>query len=53
MLLLYQGLIGSVVEYASICYANMAKTHFIKLERIQYTPNNSLGILSGKPPLEE
>jgi ribonuclease HI len=65
MLLLYQGLIGSVLEYASICYANMAKTHFLKLERIQYrgirialglmksTPNNSLGVLSGKPPLEE
>jgi ribonuclease HI len=65
MLLLYQGLIGSVVEYASICYGNMAKTHLIKLERIQYrgirialglmrsTPNISLGILSGIPPLEE
>jgi len=65
MLLLYQGLIGSVLEYASVCYANLAKTHFLKLERVQYrgirvalglmisTPNNSLGVLSGIPPLEE
>jgi hypothetical protein len=65
MLIMYQGLVGSVLEYASICYANMAKTHFLKLERIQNrgrgsalrlmksTPNNSLEVLSGKPPLED
>jgi hypothetical protein len=63
MLLLYRGLIGSVLEYGSVCYARMARTHMLLLERIQYrglrismslmgsTPNNSLGVLSGIPPL--
>jgi hypothetical protein len=60
MLLLYRGLIGSVVEYGSVCYAGMARTHMLLLERVQYralriamglmgsTTNNSL---SGIPPL--
>jgi hypothetical protein len=63
MLLLFRGLIGSVLEYGSVCYAEMAKTHMLLLERIQYralrismglmgsTSNNSLGVLSGIPPL--
>jgi hypothetical protein len=63
MLVLYRGLIGSVLEYGSVCYAGMAKTHMVLLERIQYralrismglmgsTSNNSLGVLSGIPPL--
>jgi hypothetical protein len=28
--------IGSVLEYGSVCYAGMAKTHMLLLERIQY-----------------
>jgi hypothetical protein len=64
ILLLYRGLIGSVLEYGSVCYAGMAKTHMLLLERIQYralrisiglmesTLNNSLGVLSGVPPLQ-
>jgi hypothetical protein len=58
MLLLYRGLIGSVLEYGSVCYAGM-----LLLEHVQYralrismglmgsTPNNSLGDLSGIPQL--
>jgi hypothetical protein len=56
MLLIYRGLIGSVLEYGSVCFAGLAKTHMLLLERIQYralrismglmgfTPNNSLGV---------
>jgi hypothetical protein len=29
MLLLYRGLIGSVLEYGSVCYAGMARTHML------------------------
>jgi hypothetical protein len=36
MLLLYRSLIGSVLEYGSICYAEMARTHMLLLERVQY-----------------
>jgi hypothetical protein len=65
MLLLYKGLIGSVLDYASVYYSGMAKTHMLRLEKVQYrgirlalgpmcsTPNNSLGVLSGIPPLPE
>jgi hypothetical protein len=60
---IYRGFIGSVLEYGSVCSSEMAKTHMLLLERIQYraliismglmgsTPNNSLGVLSGIPPL--
>jgi hypothetical protein len=53
------------LDYASVCYSGMAKTHMLRLERVQYrgirlalrlmcsTPNNSLGVLSGLPPLPE
>jgi hypothetical protein len=46
-----------------VCFTNMAKTHMLGLERVQYrrlrialglmgsTPNNCLGDLSGIPPL--
>jgi hypothetical protein len=36
MLLLYRGLIGSVLEYGPVCYAGIARTHILLLERIQY-----------------
>jgi hypothetical protein len=35
----------------SVCYAGMAKTHVLLLERIQYRAL-SLGVLSGVPPLQ-
>jgi hypothetical protein len=62
---LYRGLIGSVLEYGSVCFPNMARTHMLGLERVQYralrialglmgsTSNNCLGDLSGIPPLAE
>jgi hypothetical protein len=65
MLLLYKSLIGSVLDYALLCYFGMAGTHMLRLERVQYrsirlalgpmcsTPNNSLGVLSDIPPLPE
>jgi hypothetical protein len=61
----FRGLIGSVLEYGSVSFTNMAKTHMLGLERVQYqalrialgligfTPNNCLGVLSGIPPLAE
>jgi hypothetical protein len=61
-----QRICGSILDYASVCYSGMAiRTHFLKLERLQYrglrialglmqsTPNNSLGVLSGVAPLAE
>jgi hypothetical protein len=36
MLLLYKILVGSILHYASVCYSGMARTHFLKLERLQY-----------------
>jgi hypothetical protein len=36
MLLLYKELVGSILDYASVCYSGMARTHFLKLERLQY-----------------
>jgi hypothetical protein len=65
MLLLYKGLMGSNLDYASVCYSGMARTHFLKLERLHYrglkialvlmqsTANNSLGVLSSVFPLAE
>jgi hypothetical protein len=56
---------GSNLNFASVCYSRMARTHFLKLERLQYrglrivlglmqlTPNNSLGVLSGVSLLAE
>jgi hypothetical protein len=53
MLLLNKGLVGSILVYASLSYSGMARTHFLKLEKLQYrslritlglmqsTPNNS------------
>jgi hypothetical protein len=64
MFFLYRGLIGTVLDYASVLYSGMAKTHMLCLERVQYrdirldlgimcsTPNNSLGVLS-VPPFPE
>jgi hypothetical protein len=57
--------VGSILDYASVSYSGMARTHFLKLKRLQYrglgivlglmqsTPTNSLGILSGVSPLAE
>jgi hypothetical protein len=65
ILLLYKGLIGSVLDYASVCYSGMAKTHMLRLERVQYrdirlalglmcsTSNNRLRVLSVIPSLSE
>jgi hypothetical protein len=36
MLLLYKRLVGSILDYASVCYSGMARTHFLKLKRLQY-----------------
>jgi hypothetical protein len=48
--------VGSVLEYGSVCYSGMARTHMLRLERVQYrririalglmcsTPNDNLGI---------
>jgi hypothetical protein len=64
-ILLYSGLIGSVLEYDTVCFANTAKTHMLGLKSVQYrelrnalglmgsTPNNCLSALSGIPPLAE
>jgi hypothetical protein len=53
------GLIVSVLEYGSVCFKNMTKTHMLGLEGVQYralrialgpmgsTPNNCLGVLGG------
>jgi hypothetical protein len=31
MLLLYKGLLGSVLDYALVCYFGMAKTHMLRM----------------------
>jgi hypothetical protein len=61
----YRVLIGSVLEYGSVCFKNMAKIHMLGLERVQYrplripldlvgsTPNNCLGVFRGITPLAE
>jgi hypothetical protein len=36
LILLYRELIGSVLEYGSVCFTNMIKTHMLCLERVQY-----------------
>jgi hypothetical protein len=65
LILLYRGLIGSVLEFGSVCFTNMARTHMLGLERVRFgalrvalglmgsTPNNCLGVLDGIPPLAE
>jgi hypothetical protein len=64
-LLLHKGLMRSILDYVSVCYSGMVRTHFLRLERLQFrglslalgsmqsTPNNSLGVLSGVSPLAE
>jgi len=64
MLLLYKGLVRSVIEYGCICFSEMAATHFKKLERVQWrgmriclglmksTHTDSIEVLSGVPPLD-
>jgi hypothetical protein len=65
LILLYKGLIKSVLKCGSVCYTNMAMAHMLGLERVQYrvlrialclmgsTPNTYLGVFSGIPPLAE
>jgi hypothetical protein len=57
--------VGSVLEYGSDCYSGMARTHMLRLERVQdreirialgllcSTPKTSLGVLSGMALLAE
>jgi hypothetical protein len=53
MLLLYRGFIGSVLEYGSVCYAGMARTHMLLLERIQYRALGiSMGLMGATPKPE-
>jgi hypothetical protein len=35
-ILLSKGLVGSILDYASVCYSGMARSHFLKLKRLQY-----------------
>jgi hypothetical protein len=35
-MILYRGLISSVLEYGCIAFDRMAATHMLKLEKIQY-----------------
>jgi hypothetical protein len=65
LILLYKRPIGSVLEYGSVWFTNMARTHMLALEWVQYrslrialglmgsTPNNCLGVLGGISPLAE
>ncbi|XP_055597805.1 uncharacterized protein LOC129755617 isoform X3 [Uranotaenia lowii] len=65
LLKLYRTTILSVMEYGSFCFQSAAKTHLIKLERIQYrclrialgcmpsTHNMSLEVLAGILPLKD
>jgi hypothetical protein len=65
MIMLYMGLVGSILENGSVCYSGMARTNMLRLERVMYrgirialghmcsTSNNSLEVLSGKAPLAE
>jgi hypothetical protein len=57
--------VESVLEYGSVCYSGMARTHMFRMETVQYrririalglmssTLNNSLGVLNGIAPLAE
>lgn len=65
LLRLYQTTILSVLEYGSFCFRSAAKTHMIKLERIQYrclrialgcmhsTHTKSLEVMAGIVPLQD
>jgi hypothetical protein len=64
MMILYKGLVRSVLEYGCVSFSEMAVTHFKKLERVQWhAPRISLGlmqsthtgtveVLSGVPSLD-
>ncbi|XP_055631931.1 uncharacterized protein LOC129771858 [Toxorhynchites rutilus septentrionalis] len=65
LIMLYRTTILSVMEYGSFCFQSAAKTHLIKLERIQYlclrialgcmpsTHTMSLEVLAGLLPLKD
>jgi hypothetical protein len=36
MIMLYKSLVGFALEYGSVCYSGMARTHMLRLERVQY-----------------
>jgi hypothetical protein len=64
MLILYKGLVRSVLEYGCVCFSEMAVTHFNKLEWVQWralrislgwmqsTHTGTVEVLSGVPPLD-
>lgn len=64
MITLYKTTVLSVIEYGSITFCNAAKTHLLKLERIQYrairiclgsmmsTHTSSLEVMAGIKPLK-
>jgi hypothetical protein len=64
MLILYKGLVRSVLEYGYVCFSEMAVTHFKKLERVQWralrislglmqwTHTGTVEVLNGVPPLD-
>jgi ribonuclease HI len=60
MLILYKGLVRSVLEYGFVCFAEMAVTHFrvqwlalrISLGLMQSTHTSTVEVLSGVPPLD-
>jgi hypothetical protein len=46
MLILYKGLVRSVLEYGCVNFSEMAVTHFKKLERVQWRALRiSLGLM--------
>jgi hypothetical protein len=63
MLILYKGLIRSILEYGCIAFDRMAGTHMLKLKRVQYcclrialslmqsTHVQTLEVIGGVPPL--
>jgi hypothetical protein len=65
MIMLYRVLVASVLEFGSVCDSGIARTHMLRLERVQNrgirialglmcsTPNNILAVLSGIAPLAE
>jgi hypothetical protein len=36
IVMLYRGLVGSVLEYGSVCYSGMVRTLMLLLEKVQY-----------------
>jgi hypothetical protein len=48
LILLYRGLIGSVLKYGSVCFTKMARTHMLGLEMVKYRAMRiALGLMPG------